>query len=202
LGTAKSLREFEQMDWIPIDFGRLFDKARPHPNQRGMTKVIAKDFPPNNHTGYTFCKESAGDIIRKLFKEKEEDIDLDEVLEVKRIMGVKSESSPYAHITQVYAIGSNQSEGNPSPTPRVDCMIDGVKCCNVLCDVGAHVSVMSSKVYVGLFNETLNLDATIIKLIMGDDRLIKPICGERAATKGILEARRRAPSLHRHIHHG
>ena len=32
LGTAKSLREFEQMDWIPIDFGRLFDKARPHPN--------------------------------------------------------------------------------------------------------------------------------------------------------------------------
>ena len=32
MGTAKSLREFEQMDWIPIDFERLFDKARPHPN--------------------------------------------------------------------------------------------------------------------------------------------------------------------------
>ena len=32
LATTKSLREFEQMDWIPIDFGRLFDKARPHPN--------------------------------------------------------------------------------------------------------------------------------------------------------------------------
>ena len=32
MGTAKSLREFEQMDWIPIDVGRLFDKARPHPN--------------------------------------------------------------------------------------------------------------------------------------------------------------------------
>ena len=26
MGTAKSLREFEQMDCIPIDFGRLFDK--------------------------------------------------------------------------------------------------------------------------------------------------------------------------------
>jgi len=51
-----------------------------------MAKVIAEDFPPDNHTGYTFCKESAGDIIRKLFEEKEEDIDLDEVLEVKRIM--------------------------------------------------------------------------------------------------------------------
>ena len=42
MGTAKSLREFEQMDWIPIDFGSLFDKARPHPNQRGMAKVIAE----------------------------------------------------------------------------------------------------------------------------------------------------------------
>ena len=29
---------------------------------------------------------------------------MDKVLEVKRIMGVKSESSPYAHIAQVYAI--------------------------------------------------------------------------------------------------
>ena len=26
LGTAKSLREFEQMDWIPIDFGRCSTK--------------------------------------------------------------------------------------------------------------------------------------------------------------------------------
>ena len=173
MGTAKSLREFEQMDWIPIDFGRLFDKARPHPNQRGMAKVIAEDFPPDNHMGYTFGNESAGDIIRKLFEEKEEEIDLDEVLEVKRIMGVKSESSPYVHIAQVYAIGSDQGEGNPLPTPRVDCMIDGIKCCNVLCDIGAHVSVISSKVYVELFNKTPNLDATIIKLIMGDGRLIK-----------------------------
>src|SRR6185437_6634052 len=30
----------------------------------------------------------------------------------------------------------------------------------------------------------------------------RPICGERTVTKGILGARRRAPSLHRHIHHG
>ena len=42
-------------------------------------------------------------------------------------------------------------------------------------DVGAHVSVMSSKVYAMLFNETTNLDDTIIKLIMGDGRLIKPL---------------------------
>ena len=71
-----------------------FDKARPHPNQRGMAKVIAEDFQPDNHTGYTFGKESAGDIIRKLFEEKDEEIDLDEVLEIKRTLGVNSESSP------------------------------------------------------------------------------------------------------------
>ena len=26
MGTAKSLKEFEQMDWIPIDFGRCSTK--------------------------------------------------------------------------------------------------------------------------------------------------------------------------------
>ena len=114
-------------------------------------------------------------LLGNFLKKKKEEIDLDEVLEIKRTLGVNSESSPYAHIAQVYAIGSNQGEGNPSPTPRVDCKIDGIKCCNVLCDVGAHVSVMSSKVYVELFNETSNLDATTIKLIMGDGRLIKPL---------------------------
>ena len=70
MGTAKSLREFEQMDWIPIDFGRLFDKARPHPNQRGMAKVIAEDFPPDNHTGYTFGKESAVILFGNFLKKK------------------------------------------------------------------------------------------------------------------------------------
>jgi len=93
--------------------------------------VIAEDFPSDNHMGYTFGNESAGDIIQKLFLEKEEEIDLGEVMEVKKIMEVKSVSSTYVHIAQVYVIGSDKGEGNPSPTPRVDCMIDGTKCCNV-----------------------------------------------------------------------
>ena len=59
-----------------------------------MAKVKAEDFPPDNHTGYIFGNESAGDIIRKLFEEKEEEIDLGEVMEVKKIMGVKSKSHP------------------------------------------------------------------------------------------------------------
>ena len=68
----------------PIDFGRLFDKARPHPNQREMAKVIAEDFPLDNHTGYTFGKKSAGDIIRKLFEEKEEEIEKNDVRQAPR----------------------------------------------------------------------------------------------------------------------
>src|SRR6185503_7044316 len=68
MGTAKSLREFEQMDWISIDFGRLFDKARLHPNQRGMAKVIAEDFPPHNHMGYTFGKDNHKEILSCNFR--------------------------------------------------------------------------------------------------------------------------------------
>jgi hypothetical protein len=36
MSSAKPLREFEQMDWVPIDYGEVFDKRRPFPNQKGM----------------------------------------------------------------------------------------------------------------------------------------------------------------------
>jgi hypothetical protein len=54
VSSAKPLREFEQMDWVPIDFGEIIDKRRPFPNQKGMTKAVEMDFPMekhvNNHT--------------------------------------------------------------------------------------------------------------------------------------------------------
>jgi hypothetical protein len=34
------------MDWIPIDYGEVFDKRRPFPNQKGMTRALEADFPP------------------------------------------------------------------------------------------------------------------------------------------------------------
>jgi hypothetical protein len=49
MSSAKPLREFEQMDWIPIDFGEIFDKRRPFPNQKGMAEVVEMDFPPEKH---------------------------------------------------------------------------------------------------------------------------------------------------------
>jgi hypothetical protein len=35
MSSAKPLREFEQMDWVPIDFGEIFDKRIPFPDQKG-----------------------------------------------------------------------------------------------------------------------------------------------------------------------
>jgi hypothetical protein len=44
--SAKPLREFEPMDWVPIDYGEVFDKRRPFPNQKGMARALEVDFPP------------------------------------------------------------------------------------------------------------------------------------------------------------
>jgi hypothetical protein len=59
-------------------------------------------------------KELAGEIIQRLFN-AEEEVDLDHA-EVKRIMGVKPEASPYAHLAKVYAIEANHVEGTSLPT--------------------------------------------------------------------------------------
>jgi hypothetical protein len=38
MSSAKPLREFEPMDWVPIDYEEVFDKRRPFPNQKGMAR--------------------------------------------------------------------------------------------------------------------------------------------------------------------
>jgi hypothetical protein len=45
MSSAKPLREFEPMDWVPIDYGEVFDKKRPFPNQKGMARALDVDFP-------------------------------------------------------------------------------------------------------------------------------------------------------------
>jgi hypothetical protein len=45
MSSAKPLREFEHMDWVPIDYGEVFDKRRPFPNQKGMARALETDFP-------------------------------------------------------------------------------------------------------------------------------------------------------------
>jgi hypothetical protein len=46
ISSAKPLREFEHMDWVPISYGEVFDKRRPFPNQKGMARALEVDFPP------------------------------------------------------------------------------------------------------------------------------------------------------------
>jgi hypothetical protein len=53
--------------------------------------------------------------------------------------------------------------------------INGEKICKALFDIGAHVSVMTFKIYYELFSKTLNLAPTQIKLIMGDGRTTRPL---------------------------
>jgi hypothetical protein len=44
--SAKPLRAFEHMDWVPSDYGEVFNKRRPFPNQKGMARALEVDFPP------------------------------------------------------------------------------------------------------------------------------------------------------------
>jgi hypothetical protein len=70
-------------------------------------------------------------------------VNLEHIAEVKRIMGIKPEASPYARLTEVYVIGSEEEE---KTTQHLSCRINGVQC-KALWDIGAQVSVLFSKIY-------------------------------------------------------
>jgi hypothetical protein len=169
MSSAKPLREFKQMDWVPIDYGEVFDKRRPFPNQKGMARALEADFPPEKQAENSYDLETTGEIFRKLFSDDE--VDPDHIAEVKRIMGIKPEALPYARLAKVYAIGSDQEE---KMTPHLSCKINGVQC-KSLCDIGAQVSVLSSKIYAKVQDHNLDFAPTSTKLIMGDGRTIRPL---------------------------
>jgi hypothetical protein len=106
--SAKPLREFEPMDWVPIDYGEVFDKRRPFPNQRGMARALEVDFPPEKKVEESYDLETTGEIFQKLFGDDE--VDPEHIAEVKRIMAIKPEASPYARLAEIYAIGSEEEE--------------------------------------------------------------------------------------------
>jgi hypothetical protein len=169
MSSAKPLREFEPMDWIPIDYGEVFDKRRPFPNQKGMARALEVDFPPEKKAEDSYDLETTGEIFQKLFGDDE--VDPEHIAEVKRIMGIKPEASPYARLAEVYAIGSEEEE---KTTPYLSCEINGVQC-KALCDIGTQVSVLSSKIYIKVQDHNLDLAPTSTKLIMGDCRTIRPL---------------------------
>jgi hypothetical protein len=169
MSSAKPLREFEPMDWVPIDYGEVFNKRRPFPNQNGMAIALEVDFPPEKKAEDSYDLEITGEIFQKLFGDDE--VDPEHIAEVKRIMGIKPEASPYARLTEVYVIGSEEEE---KTKPHLSCEINGVQC-KALCDIGAQVSVLSSKIYNKFQHHNLDLALTSTKLIMGDGRTIRPL---------------------------
>jgi hypothetical protein len=106
MSTAKPLREFEPMDWVPMDYGGVFDKRRPFPNEKGMARALEVDFPPERKVEDSYDHETNSEIFQKLFGDDE--LDPEHIAEVKRIMGIKPEASLYARLAEVYAIGSEK----------------------------------------------------------------------------------------------
>jgi hypothetical protein len=98
-------------------------------------------------------------------------VDLEHIAEVKRLMGIKREASPYARLAEVYVIGSEEEE---KTTPLLSCKINGVQC-KALCNIGAQVSVLFSKIFDKVQHHNLDLAPTTTKLIMGDGRTIRPL---------------------------
>jgi hypothetical protein len=106
MSSVKPLREFKHMNWVPFDYGEVFDKRRQCPNQKGMARALEADFPPEKRAGDLYDLETTGEIFEKLFGADE--VDPKHIAEVKRIMGIKPDASPYAHLAEVYAIGSEE----------------------------------------------------------------------------------------------
>jgi hypothetical protein len=169
MSSAKPLKEFKHLDSVPITYGEVFDKRRPFPSQKGMTRALETDFPLENKAEDSYDRETTGEIFQKLFGDDE--VDPEHIAEVKRIMGIKPEASPYARLAEVYAIGSEVEE---KTTPNLSCKINGVQC-KALCDIGAQVSVLSSKIYDKVQDHNLDLAPTSTKLIKGDGRTIRPL---------------------------
>jgi hypothetical protein len=113
MSSAKPLREFEQMDWVPIDYGEVFDTRRPFPNQKGMARALEMHFPPEKKAEDSYNHETTGEIFQKLFGDDEGDPK--HIADVKRIMGIKPEASPYALLAKVYAIGFEEEEKTTPP---------------------------------------------------------------------------------------
>jgi hypothetical protein len=169
MSSTKPLREFEPMDWVSIDYGEVFDKTRPFPNQKGMGRALEVDFPPEKKAEDSYDLETTSEIFQKLFRDDE--VDPEHIAEVKRIMGIKPEASPYARLAEVYAIGSEEED---KMAPHLSCEINGVQC-KALCDIRAQVSVLSSKFYNKVQDHNLDLALISTKLIMGDGRTIRPL---------------------------
>jgi hypothetical protein len=134
-----------------------------------MARALELDFPPERKEEDSYDLETTGEIFQKLFGDEE--VEPEHIAEVKRIMGIRPEASPYARLAEVYTIGSKEEE---KTAPHLSCEINGVQF-KALCDIRAQVSVLSSEIYNKVQNHNLDLAPTSTKLIMRDGRTIRPL---------------------------
>jgi hypothetical protein len=87
-----------------------------------MARALEIDFPPEKKVEDSYDLETTGEIFQKLFGGDE--VYPEHIAEVKRIMGIKPEASPYARLAEVYVIGSEEEERT---TPHLSCKINGVQ---------------------------------------------------------------------------
>jgi hypothetical protein len=104
-------------------------------------KSIGSRLPTEKQAKNSYDLETTIEIFRKLFTDDE--VDLDHIAKMNRIMGIKPGALPCARLAEVYAIGFDQEE---KTTPQLSCEINKVQC-KALCDIRAQVSVLSSKIY-------------------------------------------------------
>jgi hypothetical protein len=64
------------------------------------------DFQPEKKAKDSYDLETTSEIFQKLFGDYE--VDPEHMAEVKRIMGIKPEASPYARLAEVYVIVSEK----------------------------------------------------------------------------------------------
>jgi hypothetical protein len=87
------------MDWVRIDYREVFDKKRSFPNQKGMVRALEVDFPPEKQAENSYDLETTGEIFQKIFSDDQ--VDPEQIAEVKRIIGIKPKASPYARLTEL-----------------------------------------------------------------------------------------------------
>jgi hypothetical protein len=115
-----------------------------------MAKAVEMDFPSEKHVEQPYNLETTGEVLQKLFSKEE--VDPDHVAEAKRIMAIKPEASPFARLAEIYAIGSDEEEKTSS---CIDCKVNNIDC-RALCDIGAQVSVLSSKIFDKIHDHTID----------------------------------------------
>jgi hypothetical protein len=85
MSSAKPLREFEHMDWVPINYREVFDKRRLFPNQKGIARALEVDFSPEKKAEDSYDLENTGEIFQKLFGDDE--VVPEHIAEVKKSWG-------------------------------------------------------------------------------------------------------------------